>query len=74
MMGAGELCVGARAELKWKLVEVRLNDVGAAAAGSLLALGGARRSEEELRLVYSAVVVRAVNGLTGHEQKVHDMM
>lgn len=58
-----------------KLVEVRLNDVGAAAAaGSLLALGGARRSEEELRLVYSAVVVRAVNGLTGHEQKVHDMI
>ncbi|CAM9899164.1 unnamed protein product [Pylaiella littoralis] len=52
-----------------QLVEVRLNDVGAAAAGSLLALGGARRSEEELRLVYSAVVVRAVNGLTGHEQK-----
>ncbi|CAN0590855.1 unnamed protein product, partial [Ectocarpus sp. 12 AP-2014] len=24
---------------------------------------------EELRLIYSAVVVRAVNGLTGHEQK-----
>lgn len=29
----------------------------------------ARRSEEELRLVYSTVVVRAVNGLTGNEQK-----
>ncbi|CAM9111034.1 unnamed protein product [Scytosiphon promiscuus] len=54
-----------------QLVEVRLNDIGAAGGGP--ALHGAtvpfRRSEEELRLIYSAVVVRAVNGLTGHEQK-----
>ncbi len=33
-------------------------------------MNGALRGEEELRLIYSAVVVRAVNGLTGHEQKV----
>ncbi|CAM9335372.1 unnamed protein product, partial [Ectocarpus sp. 13 AM-2016] len=51
-----------------QLVEVRLNDVGAAGGGGLTFHGG-RRSEEELRLIYSAVVVRAVNGLTGHEQK-----
>lgn len=49
-------------------MEVRLNDVGAAGAGP--ATNGALRGEEELRLIYSAVVVRAVNGLTGHEQKV----
>lgn len=57
---------------RFQLVEVRLNDVGGAGGGA--ALHGAavpfRRSEEELRLIYSAVVVRAVNGLTGHEQKV----
>ncbi|CBJ48933.1 conserved unknown protein [Ectocarpus siliculosus] len=51
-----------------QLVEVRLNDVGAAKGGGL-AFHGGQRSEEELRLIYSAVVVRAVNGLTGHEQK-----
>ncbi|CAM9594028.1 unnamed protein product [Ectocarpus sp. 8 AP-2014] len=51
-----------------QLVEVRLNDVGAAGGGGLTFHGG-QRSEEELRLIYSAVVVRAVNGLTGHEQK-----
>eukprot|EP00752_Nemacystus_decipiens_P012462 g11038.t2 len=50
-----------------QLVEARLNDVGAAGGG--LAMHGARRSDEELRLIYSAVVVRAVNCLTGHEQK-----
>lgn len=49
-------------------MEVRLNDVGVAGAGP--AINGALRGEEELRLIYSAVVVRAVNGLTGHEQKV----
>lgn len=48
-----------------QLVEVRLNDAGPAEWG----VACARRSEEELRLVYSTVVVRAVNGLTGHEQK-----
>ncbi|CAB1104980.1 unnamed protein product [Ectocarpus sp. CCAP 1310/34] len=51
-----------------QLVEVRLNDAGAAGRGGLTFHGG-QRSEEELRLIYSAVVVRAVNGLTGHEQK-----
>lgn len=51
-------------------MEARLNDVGEAGGG--LAMRGARRSEEELRLIYSAVVVRAVNGLTGHEQKVRE--
>lgn len=49
-----------------KIVEVRLNDQGPGAwcAASL------QRREEELRLLYSSVVVRAVNGLTGFEQKV----
>lgn len=49
-----------------KLVEIRLNDVRPAGYG--VALG--QRSEEELRLIYSSIVIRAVNGLTGHEQKV----
>ena len=48
-----------------QLVEVRLNDVGPGGWD----VACARRSEEELRLIYSTVVVRAVNGLTGHEQK-----
>lgn len=48
-----------------QLVEVRLNDVEP--GGWDVACG--RRSEEELRLIYSTIVVRAVNGLTGHEQK-----
>ena len=48
-----------------QLVEVRLNDAGQAGGG----VASPCRSEEELRLVYSALIIRAVNGLTGHEQK-----
>ncbi|CAN0088560.1 unnamed protein product, partial [Discosporangium mesarthrocarpum] len=47
-----------------QLVEVRLNDVRPG-----WEVGQAWRSEEEIRLMYSTVVVRAVNGLTGHAQK-----
>ena len=48
-----------------QLVEVRLNDAAPLGGG----VAGPSRSEEELRLVYSAVIIRAINGLTGHEQK-----
>ena len=48
-----------------QLVEVRLNDAGQIGVG----VASPSRSEEELRLVHSAVIIRAVNGLTGHEQK-----
>lgn len=49
-----------------QIVEVRLNDTGEWRWHA----AGQQRTQEELRLLYSSVIVRAVNGLTGFEQKV----
>ncbi|CAM9608773.1 unnamed protein product, partial [Choristocarpus tenellus] len=47
-----------------RLVEFKLNDLRPG-----WEIGYIYRSEEELRLISSMVVIRAVNGLTGHVQK-----